>query len=316
MDFMHLPGFDWRACTHDDLDQLHRLNADCALADRTPIMDVVAAYFAPAVRDGRSLCISRDGRIVAVAWLRATEEKQSLECGGLVHPDFRGQNLGTFLLWWQVMEGRAASVGWPRENRGLTLRAENLTDPAHALFVANGYRQTFAEHVMRRDLVTNPVEKVFAQPLDLSFAVWSSATTADFHTAYHKSFKERPGFPNPTSEEWQQNHADDPDFRADWSFVTLDGKTPVGFITCFVGEYGVAAIEKIGYIAQVGVIPQWRGRGLATMLIMRACDMFKKAGLSAALLDVNVNNPDALRLYRTLGFAPQAMRACYTKSLS
>ena len=62
-------------------------------------------------------------------------------------------------------------------------------------------------------------------------------------------------------------------------------------------------IERgIGSIQNVGVMPEYRGRGLGTALVLKALHSFYQEGLVRAGLEVTARNFKALRLYRRLGF--------------
>jgi GNAT superfamily N-acetyltransferase len=57
-----------------------------------------------------------------------------------------------------------------------------------------------------------------------------------------------------------------------------------------------------GAIQNLGVVPEYRGRGLGTALLIRALQGFQKAGLGRVFLEVTAENEGAVRLYRRLGF--------------
>ena len=56
------------------------------------------------------------------------------------------------------------------------------------------------------------------------------------------------------------------------------------------------------YIANVATHPDYRGHGLARMLVKAALDRIRTQGGRYALLDVRADNEPAYRLYRSLGF--------------
>ena len=68
----------------------------------------------------------------------------------------------------------------------------------------------------------------------------------------------------------------------------------VGFIA---GDMRPA--ERIGWIATVGVLPEFRGRGIGTAL-MEACE--EQMGLPRVRLNVRVSNHSAIRLYKELEY--------------
>jgi hypothetical protein len=74
------------------------------------------------------------------------------------------------------------------------------------------------------------------------------------------------------------------------------GNEPCGSIQ------GVRIAAGLGAIQNLGVVPEHRGRGLGTMLLLQALHGFVKAGLKRAYLEVTASNELAIRLYRNLGF--------------
>jgi ribosomal protein S18 acetylase RimI-like enzyme len=60
--------------------------------------------------------------------------------------------------------------------------------------------------------------------------------------------------------------------------------------------------ENEGAIQNIGVVPEHRGRGLGTQLILRALHGFRQAGLRRVYLEVTAQNEAAIRLYRRIGF--------------
>jgi ribosomal protein S18 acetylase RimI-like enzyme len=63
--------------------------------------------------------------------------------------------------------------------------------------------------------------------------------------------------------------------------------------------------DRFGYgaIQNLGVVPEHRGRGLGSVLLMKALEGFRRAGLKRAYLEVTAQNEGAVRLYRRLGFS-------------
>ena len=65
---------------------------------------------------------------------------------------------------------------------------------------------------------------------------------------------------------------------------------------------GVIDRGPIGAIQNVGVIARYRGLGLGRSLVRQSLQGFASAGLSRAYLEVTAENPNAVMLYRALGF--------------
>ncbi len=74
----------------------------------------------------------------------------------------------------------------------------------------------------------------------------------------------------------------------------VNGKQMVGFIA---GD--VRRLEGVAWIATVGVLPEFRGRGIGSAL-MQACE--DKISVKRIRLCVRVSNDTAIRLYEHLGY--------------
>lgn len=57
-----------------------------------------------------------------------------------------------------------------------------------------------------------------------------------------------------------------------------------------------------GAIQNLGIVPQHRGLGLGSALLLQSLDGFRRSGLQRAFLEVTAQNDGAIRLYRRLGF--------------
>jgi ribosomal protein S18 acetylase RimI-like enzyme len=65
---------------------------------------------------------------------------------------------------------------------------------------------------------------------------------------------------------------------------------------------GVQERTGLGAIQNLGVVPEYRGRGLGSALLLQALHGFRRYGLGRAFLEVTAQNDAAVRLYRRLGF--------------
>jgi mycothiol synthase len=226
-----------------------------------------------------------DGRLVAAGAVRPAQT--GLVATGMVEPAWRGRGLGADLLDWAL----AAAPG------AVVVETESLTEAAERLFADRGLRQVFAEDVMRFDLAHHRLPAV-ELPAGVRLEGWSDAAAPRFFAVYAAAFADRPGFPGWSAERWVDWLAGDEEFRPDLSLLAVDPRAgDVAFIGC-----------ADGWIAQVGVRPDQRGRGLGAALVVEALRRMRAEGAGAALLDVGVDNP-AGALYRRLGFAPIGRRA-------
>ncbi|HET6866347.1 MAG TPA: GNAT family N-acetyltransferase, partial [Solirubrobacteraceae bacterium] len=210
-------------------------------------------------------------------------------------PEYRRRGVGTRLLEWSL----------ERAPRGVELSIANeaLTADAHALYLSNGFRPRMTETRMVRPLVPDPPDARL--PAGVATVPWTADSAPLFFTAYRASFADRPGFPDPGAEEWIADGRGAA-FRPDLSRVALLGDEPLGFIT-------IELRAGSGWIDQLGIAPEWRGRGLARALLNASLRRLYEEHLAEVFLHVNLNNPRAARLFSRAGFRADLQRARYTK---
>ncbi len=317
-----LPGYTWRALRQEDAAALYQLALDCAPLDGSTNVGTLASYQAlldelVSTLATDTLCaVDADGRLAARAWVSFDDSfghEYRAVLDGLVHPDQRGQGLGSFILRW--MEARVRQRCPAGDARPLVLRIDFYDRGADAitLYEQHGFRFQLAEDEMRRDLgLPLPTERL---PDGLSFVTWSAERARLFFEAYQQAFGERPGFPGWDEATWRQALTGHSKFRADLSLLVTDGSAGVAYAICAVGEPAPDQ-RPVGWIVQLGVDPAWRRRGLAAALLAEAMRRFQAEGLPYAMLDVNANNPQAFRVYQRLGFEPTKRYTSYRKTLS
>ncbi len=82
--------------------------------------------------------------------------------------------------------------------------------------------------------------------------------------------------------------------KATW--MIEHGGMPIATVQGVGDRFGCGAIQNLGVLAD------YRGRGLGTALLLQALHGFRESRLQRAMLEVTAKNEDAIRLYRRLGF--------------
>ena len=285
----------------EDSPRLSALMAACRQVDGDDPFSDLAKDVVDLDADNTLCAVSPEGRLVAVGWVKSLDELR-VAIGGKVHPDDRHQGLGNHLLAWA--ENRAVELVKPGKPIQLVITNESLSEETHRLYSRWGYEQVMAEEMRVYDL-SRPIPHLLF-PEGITRIAWSPDTVGQFFQAYQNSFQDRPGFPNPSAEEWINGNLEFTGFRPDLAVLARFSDEPVGFLTADV-------FSGLGWISQVGVVPAWRGKGLAKALILEALHHFGEVGFELVALHVNVNNLPAIKLYAQLGFAYRLKRARYIK---
>lgn len=308
-----LPGLNWQSFGRADLSALVELATACRRADGglAFLLEPAALqdHYFPDAPGSAIGAFRTDGRLAACASVHivgcAGDQRTAL--ANLVHPDWRGRGVGKYLMGWSLARVGPLAAGAGADRPALQIRTETLTDAADRLYRAFGFAPIFEELVMQRDL-HGPLPD---RPLDsdVTLAVWHPCLVDQFFQAYDASFRDRPGFPRWSAEQWVAWVADD-DLAPEWTLLALRGEIPLGFLTASADP---STEPPGGYISQIGVIPEHRRRGLASALIVAAMQRMQASGAPLASLTVNTNNPGAILAYDKLDFAIVGRRARYER---
>ena len=108
-------------------------------------------------------------------------------------------------------------------------------------------------------------------------------------------------------------------FSAPWDRTILDSQMPDErhvLLTAeedgrFAGYVGMLHVLDEGYISNVAVRPEHRGRGIAKALVAELLARGRALGLSFVTLEVRVSNAPAIAVYAALGFREVGRRPGY-----
>lgn len=95
-------------------------------------------------------------------------------------------------------------------------------------------------------------------------------------------------------------------FTGDGWFLVTDGATDLGVI--LVNQHMNRSACEIVYM---GIVPQYRGRGLGRWLVAEAATVAKRWGIAILTVAVAIENDPAYRLYREAGFREVGQRYAY-----
>lgn len=278
---------EWSATTAGDLDALVRLGSAClqrdgGLPDLTDPDHMRATLVTDVAICGRDEL----GDIVAAAAV-GIDGTGGRKATGLVDPAVMGQGIGHELAAWVTRH-----AGGP-----VRLVLDSVSPEAESLFADLGLHRLFAETVMSHRLRSIPVVR---RPEDVVMLPFTDDTSAAFQHAYAASFADRPGYDEGSARAWGRSLREHRGFQPEDSRVAMDVSGHVaGFVT--VSE---------GWIEEVGVVPEWRGRRLGAHLVARTLTAIDRQGRDEAWLAVGCDNP-ARSLYERLGFRNHGTRALY-----
>ena len=235
-----------------------------------------------------------------------------------VRPESRRQGLGTRLLAWSedrvrgaVAEGRGGPAGLPHV---LSLGTPMHVTPGVAFSRARGYVPTRYGFLMRRDLA-EPIPDV-QMPEGLETRPVVPGDHRRIWDADNEAFRDHfePAVRN--DDDFVQFFRT-PDFDTSMWQVAWDGDEVAGSIinTIYPEENANVGLE-VGWLDHVSVRRPWRGRGLASALIVRSLRVLRERGMDYASLGVDAENPTgALGLYERFGFRRHQQWVTFRKAL-
>lgn len=271
--------------------------------------DEIISRFFPDKPGAAIGALNADGQLVACNTVTVSGNSSTLRATivGYVRPDIHGRGFGTYLMRWGQVQAESLLAGAAADQRLLRIATESLTEPAHRLYLAQGFKSVFEELVMRRDL-HQPLPD---QPLPdgVTLTAWQQPAVAEeFYQAYHAAFRERPGFPGWSAAEWIARVTEN-DHIPEWSLLACR-RCAAGL--CHWGHQSDNDPAS-GFVWQIGVVPAARRRGLGSALLVETMRRMQAAGALWADLTVHTNNPGAIQTYAELGFATIGRRARYER---
>jgi mycothiol synthase len=238
--------------------------------------------------------VTCEGSVAGYAMFWHTDPNKVLNGFAVVDPDHFRKGIGTFLV--QSIRARvgemATDIGAP-----LTLRLfGEITDPA-------------ALELLHLQGMT-PVRRHFTMLMDLSTAVGleteppyrlelrtcqteEDARTA--HAVFEESFTEHWGHVAESFEEWSAGVMSRGDYDPSLWWIAFEGDEPAGVLISQI-------TDDLGWVAILGVLKPWRGRGLGAAMLRTAFLEFRNRGLKQAGLGVDAaNETRAVALYERVG---------------
>ena len=307
-----LPGAMWRPLAPRDAEALERVIEAARVQDggqevRTgdDVLRELTDARAPASTNTLGLVLP-DGSLAGWAIVHerfGASLARRVFLDGDTHPTVRGRGIGTRLLRWAIARGEETLAAQPTDlPRFLEAFRDVNASGAVALHVGLGFTVVRQYMDMRRDLTAAlPAD---AAVVGIQIVPYQPAHAEAVRRAHNEAFADHWSSEPVGPDDWERDFVGDPHFRADLSFVALAGDHVAGYSLDYCSEADWAAGDvRDAWIGQLGVRRPWRGRGLATALLVRGMIAFRAAGMDAASLGVDTENPTgAVGLYERVGF--------------
>ena len=294
-------GLQARPAEPADLEAVVALCVRCDAADLgapdTELDDLKAAWRRPGYDlAANSTLVLAGGRVVGYG------DVFQGEGFGMVDPDWRGRGIGGWLL--HRIEQLAGDDPAGDPGRGpARVRELEVSAPAsdrafRELAERRGYRRGRSTWLMRLDMAGPP--PLPAWPDGVAVRTFDrDADARAVHRLVQEAFADIGGQPRRSFEFWRETLLERSDLDPELWFLARAGGELVGVNLCFSGPLG-------GYVAQLAVRRDQRGRGLGLALLRHGFGVLYRRGDREVYLDVDSQNrTGATRLYERAGMRVQ-----------
>jgi mycothiol synthase len=250
------------------------------------------------------LITTADGALAGYGDAEERQEEGSVATFGRVHPDHSGKGIGSFLLG--VMESRASEIA---AGRPMTIRTSTVAqdEPALHLIASLGYRHVRDFLHMERSLDDL---KALELPPGVSIRSFQEGDGPLFHSIEARAFRGQWGTSARPFEEWEARNLSGERFRPEACFLAEYKGRPAGMLI------GRGWAEE-AWVDSLGVLEEFRGRGIGGALLERAFRGFRESGYDQVALNVDSANPTgATRFYAAHGMSLRRHWVVFNKPLA
>jgi mycothiol synthase len=265
----------------------------------------------------------------AIAFVELTSESPFVvyEMVGVVHPDFRGQNLGAFLVNWA--ENRA-SQDLEKAPEGAAVFIQNSTfdsnRPGCDLLAAHGFEIVRDFVYLQIEMETPPPQP--AIPAGIEIRELQSSDWDKIGPALSEAFIDHwgiVGFEFPEEEVDDKSDKPSPEetdpeaFNPEYfnspglCFVAWDGDEVAGSCLC---NATTVEFPAGGYLGSLSIRPNYRRRGIGLALTLQVLDVYYERGTRHVLTDTDGDSfTRAYRLYQKAGMEIFRRELVYEKTI-
>lgn len=257
--------------------------------------------------------VASDGSLVAFEVVYDHMNLLRANLWGHVDRAWRSQGIGSALIQW-ALDRAAINVAKAPADAQISLAGSvyRQDSAGKQLLVGHGFAHIRSFYTMRRDFAAPPV----ALPFPEGFRVVSFAENPDLRAFVEvdiEAFRQHWGYiPASLDEEvtrWQHVVDTAPDFDPNYWWIAYCGDMPAAAIMTMT-ESSVG--ENIAWVSSLGVLAQFRKRGLGSALLNLAMSAHFARGASGIALGVDASNAtNAVAIYERAGMVVFNQRDIY-----
>ena len=234
-----------------------------------------------------------------------------------IHPDHQQRGLEAALLDWAEEHARRVAFAKAADGTRICLRDYRPTQDTlgRAVFEQAGFTTVRYMHRMRIDLNGAAPSPVWPDGITVHSFVpgQDEAAVIDVQQA---AFRDHWGYVAPSVEEdvkMLRHWMTDPDFDPELWLLVMAGERLVGIS---LNATYLDEDPDMGWVSVLGVLREYRQRGIARALLLHAFDQFRQRGRKRVGLGVDTQNlTGALRLYESVGMCAYRTTHVFEKEL-
>ena len=294
-------GYRCDPATLDDAPAIHAVIEACERSrygrSQTDLSHVIADLSRPGLDPRLDVLVVRGprGEVVGWAWV-----KFGRRCAVDVHPEHTGRGLGTVLLDWA--EARSRQFG--TQKLGQTVA--DLDKAAADLLLSRGYTPTAHSWLLETTLSEDP--GVVSPPPGITIRAFRAEDARVTYEVCEDAF-DTGQIRRRTYDEWSGLTINRATFAPALSPLAFAGDELVGLAICLE-----VPDSAEGYVDQLAVREDHRGRGIAKTLLLTAFRGFHLRGRSTTTLWTH-SKTDALGLYEHIGMTVRRSDTIYHGTL-
>jgi ribosomal protein S18 acetylase RimI-like enzyme len=269
------------------------------------------------------LLLTEEGTAAAYSQLTTEFPYVTYNLTGVVHPDFRGQALGSFLVQWAEKRAGQTVAKAPAGSRVVlhaSLFRSNL--PGIALLQEHGFEQV--RHFVHLRLEMDGPPPLPQWPAGISGRPLQATDWPRVGPALETAFQDHWGIieyegAEEEAEEEEAAEADPAIFNRDYfnspglCFVALEGDEVVGSCLC---NAKTVEFAEAGYLGSLSVRRPWRRRGVGLALTYQALNALYQRGTRTVLTDTDGDSfTQAYDLYQKVGMIIYRQENVYEKEI-
>lgn len=309
--------FQTRCAAWSDIDSI--VNLRNASSQDTRGTNVTAAHWQKRHWYDSSLDLETDSLLIlagdnAVAFVELSSEAPYVvyELTGVVHPDFRGQGLGTYLINWA--KNRVWQTNHQAPAGAAVFIQSSIFDsnqPGRALLQSRGYTVVRDFVHLQIHMDAKPPAPVWPPGIEVRPLLvpndWEKVGPA-----LHEAFKDHWGIIEYEKQEQPDSSSKSPAKEMDpeafdeayfnspgLCYVAWDGDQVVGSCLC---NASTVEFPQAGYLGSLSTRRAWRQRGIGLALTLQALNAFYKRGTTHVLTDTDGDSlTKAYRIYQKVG---------------